>query len=58
MSKYKILWIDDKWEEMNSFKELCELPENGFDVVPCTNSEDGMALFESLLEDNKAYGQA
>ena len=51
MSKYKILWIDDKWEEMSSFKELCELPENGFDVVPCTNSEDGMALFESLLEE-------
>lgn len=51
MSKYKVLWIDDKWEEMSSFKELCELPENGFDVVPCTNSEDGMALFESLLEE-------
>lgn len=51
MSKYKILWIDDKWEEMSSFKELCEHPKNGFEVVTCTNSEEGMELFEKLLEE-------
>lgn len=51
MSKYKILWIDDKWEELISFKDVCELPENGFDVVTCTNAEEGMVIFEKLLED-------
>lgn len=51
MSKYKILWIDDKWKEMTSFKELCEHPQNGFEVVTCTNSEEGMELFKKLLEE-------
>lgn len=36
---------------MLSFKEVCELPENGFEVVACTNAEDGMELFENFLED-------
>jgi len=51
MSKYKILWIDDKWEDMVSFKEVCELPENGFEVVACTNAVEGMKIFEKYLED-------
>ena len=51
MSNYKILWIDDKWKELESFKDVCELPENSFDVVPCTNAVDGMILFEKDLED-------
>lgn len=51
MSKYKILWIDDKWEEMSSFKEVCELPENGFEVVTSTNAVDGMKIFERHLEE-------
>ena len=51
MSKYKILWIDDKWEEMISFKEVCELPENGFEVVTSTNAVDGMKIFERHLEE-------
>ena len=51
MSKYKILWIDDKWEEMISFKDVCELPENGFEVVTCNNAVDGMRLFERHLEE-------
>jgi len=51
MSNYKILWIDDKWKELESFKDVCELPENSFDVVPCTNAVDGMILFEKKLED-------
>lgn len=51
MSKYKILWIDDKWKEMDSFKEVCELPENDIEVVPCTNAEEGMEIFEARLEE-------
>lgn len=51
MSKYKILWIDDKWEELDSFKDVCELPENGFEVVTCTNAEEGMEIFEARLEE-------
>lgn len=51
MSKYKILWIDDKWEEMISFKEVCELPENGFEVVTCTNAVEGMKIYERHLEE-------
>lgn len=51
MSKYKILWIDDKWEEMISFKEVCELPKNGFEVVTSTNAVDGMKIFERHLEE-------
>lgn len=51
MSKYKILWIDDKWEELISFKEVCELSVNGLEVETAANAEDGMRLFEAKLED-------
>ena len=51
MSKYKILWIDDKWEELDSFKEVCELPEHGMEIIPCKYSVDGMQLFEKNLEE-------
>jgi hypothetical protein len=51
MSKYKILWIDDKWKGMDSFKEVCELPVNGFEMVTCTNAEEGMEIFEAQLEE-------
>ena len=51
MSKYKILWIDDKWEELDSFKDVCELPKNGMEIIPCKYSVDGMLLFEQHLEE-------
>lgn len=51
MSKYKILWIDDKWEELVSFKENCELPKHGMKIIPCKYSVDGMILFEKHLEE-------
>ena len=51
MSKYKVLWIDDKWEDMISFKERCELPEHDFEMVCATNSEDGMKFFEDHLDE-------
>ena len=51
MSKYKVLWIDDKWEDMISFKERCELPEHDFEMVCITNSEDGMKIFEDHLDE-------
>lgn len=50
MNKYKILWIDDKWEELDSFKEVCERL-HGFEIIPCKYSEDGMKLFEEQLEE-------
>lgn len=51
MSKYKILWIDDKWEELDSFKDVCELPKHGIEIVPCKYSIDGMKIFEEQLEE-------
>jgi hypothetical protein len=36
---------------MISFKEVCELPENGFEVVTSTNAEEGMEKFEKHLEE-------
>ena len=51
MSKYKILWIDDKWDELESFKDVCELPKHGMEIVPCKYSVDGMRLFEQYLEE-------
>lgn len=51
MSKYKILWIDDKWEDQDSFKEVCELPKHGMEIVPCKYSDEGMRLFEQYLEE-------
>ena len=51
MSKYKILWIDDKWEELDSFKDVCELPKHGMEIVTCKYSVDGMRLFEEHLEE-------
>ena len=51
MSKYKVLWIDDKYEELSSFKDLCELPKNNIKVVACNNAEEGMEIFEDHLEE-------
>lgn len=36
---------------MDSFKEVCELPVNGFEMVTCTNAEEGMEIFEAQLEE-------
>ena len=49
MKKYKILWIDDQWEELSSFKDLCELVHD-IEVVPCRYAVDGMKLFEAQLQ--------
>lgn len=51
MSKYKVLWIDDKWDELESFKEVCELPKNGMEILTCKNAVDGMKIFERYLEE-------
>lgn len=50
MSKYKVLWIDDKWKEIVSFKDVLE-KIHGFEVVPCEYAEDGMKIFEEHLEE-------
>ena len=49
MKKYKILWIDDQWEELSSFKDLCELVHD-IEVVPCRYAVEGMKLFETHLQ--------
>ena len=49
MKKYKILWIDDQWEELSSFKDLCELVHD-IEVVPCRYAVEGMKLFEAHLQ--------
>ena len=49
MKKYKILWIDDQWEVLSSFKDLCELVHD-IEVVPCRYAVEGMKLFETHLQ--------
>jgi len=49
MKKYKILWIDDQWEELSSFKDLCELVHD-IEVIPCRYAVEGMKLFEEHLQ--------
>ena len=51
MSKLQILWIDDKWKELESIKDVWELPKNNFEVTPCTNAVEGMGIFESRLDE-------
>ncbi|MBR6936331.1 MAG: hypothetical protein IKH63_01950 [Prevotella sp.] len=37
---YKVIWIDDEWEELSEFKDECE--ELGIYLQPFTNQKDGM----------------
>lgn len=48
MRKYKVLWIDDQWDEMSSFKDLCEMVHD-IEVVPCKFAVEGMKIFEQEL---------
>ncbi len=45
--KYNILWIDDQWEEMSSYIDICR--KNGIELTPCRYAEDGVKLFEEKL---------
>lgn len=50
MKKYKVLWIDDQWQEQDAFIERCEVLHD-IEVVPCRFAIEGMKLFEHSLDE-------
>lgn len=51
MSRYKVLWIDDQWEDMSSFIDLCAWPENNIEVIPFKFAKEGMQYYEAHLNE-------
>lgn len=50
MSKlYNILWIDDEWEKMPSFKDECK-DDHGLNLIPYKTRKDGMEALEQNLD--------
>ena len=47
--KYNILWIDDEWDKMPTFKQECEELYN-MKLVPFRTRKDGMQALESNLD--------
>lgn len=47
----KILWIDDKYDELDSIKDVLESPKYNFEVVPCKYAIEGMQIFTKGLEE-------
>lgn len=41
MSKYNILWIDDEWESMTSFKKYCSL-QYQMELHPFKTQKEGL----------------
>lgn len=64
MKPYNVLWIDDEWEKMDLFKELCQ---EGHSIIlhPYTTQKMGMAelennlsLFDAVLLDAKMWNES
>ncbi len=58
--KKKILWVDDEIELLRS--HVMFLQERGYDVTPCTNADDAIALiiteaFDMVLLDEMLHGK-
>ncbi len=51
MSKYKVLWIDDEWESMDSFISVCALPVNDIEIIPFKYAVAGMQFFEEHINE-------
>lgn len=47
--KYNILWIDDEWDKMPTFKQECEELYN-LELIPFRTRKDGMQALEEDLE--------
>ena len=48
MSKYNVIWIDDEWEKMSSFIQVCDLMHD-INLTPFKTSKDGMMALENDL---------
>lgn len=48
MRPYNVLWIDDEWEKMDLFKELCK-EDHSIILHPYTTQKKGMAELEANL---------
>lgn len=64
MGKYKVLWIDDEYQKMDLFIELC-LAEHNIELVPFKTRKDGMEELEehineydAVILDAKAYDES
>ena len=44
-TKYEVIWIDDKWEEMDAFKEECEVIHQIY-LHPFHRQDEGMDEFD------------
>lgn len=49
MSKYRVIWIDDEWDEQIPFIKRCK-DEYGIEIVSFKTSKDGMIALESNLD--------
>lgn len=48
MSKYRVIWIDDEWDEQIPFINWCK-KTHGIDIIPFKTSKDGMIALESNI---------
>lgn len=48
-TRYKIIWIDDQYDEQESFIDLAD--RKGFHIVPFKTSQDGMSYLRKNLHD-------
>lgn len=48
-TRYKIIWIDDQYDEQESFIDQAD--REGFDIVPFKTSRDGMSFLRENLHD-------
>lgn len=48
MSRYNVIWIDDEWEKMSSFIQVCKLIHN-IELTPFKTSKKGMEALENDL---------
>lgn len=52
MKKYKVIWFDDKFSELNLIKESAFL--NGISLVGFTNAKDGIKELDDNIDDYEA----
>lgn len=48
MSKYRVIWIDDEWDEQIPFIKWCK-GTHDIEIIPFKTSKDGMIALESNL---------
>lgn len=48
MRKYRVIWIDDEWDEQIPFIDWCK-NTHGIEIIPFKTSKDGMIALESNI---------